>query len=77
MYDKARVTSEDTSHRCQVNRLSSITSYWRKITTKKERRPHNLTKDGIMGEISGCGLPVLLRFYIPNCIVNNNDSISI
>jgi len=51
-----------TSPGCQVNRLSSITSYWRKITTKKERRPHNLTKDGIMGEISGCGLPVLLRW---------------
>ena len=67
LYHKARVKSEDTSHRCQVNRLSSIISYWRKITTKKERRPHNLTKDGIMGEISGCGLPVLLRFSIPNC----------
>jgi len=30
--------------------------------SKKERRPHNLTKDGIMGEISASGLPVLLRW---------------
>ena len=56
--------SEDSSHRCQeVNKLSSITSYWTNMS-KKERRPHNLTKDGIMGEISASGLPVLLRFFI-------------
>ena len=48
-----------------MSRLSSITSYWRKMS-KKERRPHNLTKDGIMGEISDHGLPVLLRYYISN-----------
>ena len=30
--------------------------------SKKERRPHNLSKDGIMGEMGQAGLPVLLRF---------------
>ena len=53
--------AEDTFHR-----LSSITSYWTKMS-KKERH-----KDGIMGEIRTSGLPmmpmlpVLLRFPFSN-----------
>ena len=49
--------------------MDSLTSFTSSLSTKfslrkkkKERRPHNLTKDGIMGEISSCGLPILLRY---------------
>ena len=37
--------SEDASHRNgQLQRLSSVTSYWRKVSRGQERRPHHLTK---------------------------------
>lgn len=45
----------------QASQVASITSHWSNLTKTRQRAPHNIGKDGVMGEVER-GLPILFRW---------------